>query len=169
MRNTHWLVTVLVIGNALHAMMYLPYALQLAHGWTTLALVTNFVSVVVLMPSVLFTATYWGAMGAAGVWVVLTSGYVFVQVPLMHRRLLRGELSAWYINDVGKPLGACAVTAVMGWCLMPRALGRLPSFLALCSISAAALLAAALSRALDPGLVRRTSPVLARSGSVYQW
>jgi len=32
------LVSLLVIGNTLHGLMHLPYALQLAHGWTKLSL-----------------------------------------------------------------------------------------------------------------------------------
>ena len=163
-RNTHRLVTVLVIGNALHALMYLPYALQLAHGWTRLAFATNLVSVILLMPATIFAATKWGPTGAAVVWVMLTCGYVFVQVPLMHRRLLRGELAAWYINDVGKPLIACALTTGVGWWLMPRAPGQLASLLALASVSAAALLAAGLSVPWMRAWCAGRSGFLARAG-----
>jgi len=87
-----------------------------------------------------------------------------VQVPLMHRRLLRGELAAWYINDVGKPLIACALTTGVGWWLMPRAPGQLASLLALASVSAATLLAAGLSVPWMRAWCAGRSGFLARAG-----
>jgi len=35
--NTHLVVSILIVGTALNGLMNLPYALQLAYGWTTLA------------------------------------------------------------------------------------------------------------------------------------
>ena len=144
-RNSSRLVTVLVIGNALHALVYLPYALQLAHGWTRLAFMTNLIAVTSVVPAIAISATRWGAIGAAFTWLALTSAYVLVQVPLMHRRLLRGELSAWYIHDVAKPFGAAAATASAGWWLIRSIMNPIPLAMALMVISGLTFAAAALT------------------------
>jgi O-antigen/teichoic acid export membrane protein len=102
--NTHILVSLLIIGTALNSLMNLPYALQLAHGWTSLAFFTNVISVIILIPLLVVTISYYGAIGAAAVWIALNSGYVLIQLPIMHRRLLKGEQWRWYLEDVGLPL-----------------------------------------------------------------
>jgi O-antigen/teichoic acid export membrane protein len=104
--NTHLLVSLLIIGTALNGLMNLPYALQLAHGWTNLAFYTNVISVIILIPLLLVAISYYGALGAAAVWIALNSGYVLVSLQIMHRRLLKGEQRRWYLEDVGLPLMA---------------------------------------------------------------
>jgi O-antigen/teichoic acid export membrane protein len=141
--NAHLLVTILVVGNTLHALVYLPYALQLAHGWTRLGLVTNLVAVVVLVPAIALATSRWGATGAASVWVVLTASYVFVQVPVMHGRLLRGQLARWYVDDVGKPLVAALVVAAAGKLLIPQVESVIAQVALLALVSVATLAAAA--------------------------
>ena len=109
--NTHTLVSLLVIGTALNGLMNLPYALQLAHGWTKLTFYTNVVSVIALIPLLIATTLRYGAIGAAVVWVVLNGGYVLIELQLMHRRLLPGEQWRWYLEDVGLPLAATSLIA----------------------------------------------------------
>lgn len=103
--NAAWLVSALVAGNALNGFMHLPYALQLAHGWTRLALMQNVLAVVFLVPGVILGAMHWGAIGAALAWVGLNLGYMIFGIPLMHRRLLRDQMRRWYACDVAKILG----------------------------------------------------------------
>ena len=104
--NTHLLVSLLIIGTALNGLMNLPYALQLAHGWTSLAFYTNVISVILLIPLLVVAISYYGALGAAAVWIALNSGYVLISLQIMHRRLLKGEQWQWYFQDVGFPMVA---------------------------------------------------------------
>ncbi len=143
--NTPRLVTILVIGNALHALLYLPYALQLAHGWTRLAFLSNLTGVAVLVPGIFVATAHWEALGAALIWVALTAAYVFVHIPMMHRRLLPGEAGVWYVDDVGKPLGACLITTWIGWWLVRGLRDGAPLFAALAGVSLASFAAAGLS------------------------
>lgn len=108
--ETHVIASVLVVGAALNALMYMPYALQLANDWTKLALYQNLVSIIVLVPGIILLTQRYGGVGAAMVLVLLYSGYVFITVQLMHRRLLRGEQRQWYLVDVGLPfIGAFSI------------------------------------------------------------
>ena len=102
--HTYLIVSLLVVGNALNGLMHLPYALQLANGWTRLAFYSNMVAVLVLVPIITISVTYWGPVGAAGAWILLNSGYLLISVQVMHRRLLTTEKWRWYSYDVGMPL-----------------------------------------------------------------
>lgn len=105
------LLSVLMIGSALNALMTLPLALQFAFGWTRLVFIMNSAAVVLLGPLIYLAATREGALGAAWVWLGLNSAYVVVLVPLMHRRIMRGEFSRWLVQDFILPAGA-ALAAV---------------------------------------------------------
>jgi O-antigen/teichoic acid export membrane protein len=109
--NTHLLLSVLIVGTALNCLMSMPYTVQLAHGWTKLALYQNIISIILLIPLLLWTTSKYGALGAAFVWVILNAGYVLFGVQIMHRRLIKGEQWKWYVNDIGRPLiGVLVVT-----------------------------------------------------------
>jgi O-antigen/teichoic acid export membrane protein len=108
--NTALLVGLLSVGNALNGLMHMPYALQLASGWTKLALYQNIFAVVLLGPAIYIASMRWGALGAAFAWIILNLGYLLIGVHVMHRRLLEGEKKQWYLSDVIKPL--IAVIAV---------------------------------------------------------
>lgn len=102
--HSYLLVSLLIIGNALNGFMYLPYALQLAHGWTRLTFYTNVIAVLFLGPAIYFSTERWGAVGAASVWIVLNMGYLLINVQVMHLYLLVGEKWRWYRQDVLYPL-----------------------------------------------------------------
>jgi O-antigen/teichoic acid export membrane protein len=107
------ILTVLVVGSALNALLYLPYALQLAFGWTKLSFVAGLLSVAILIPLLFPITKYFGAVGAASMWAALNTLNMLVVVPVMHRRLLRGE--AWrYFGDIGLPLISTVGIAVLG-------------------------------------------------------
>jgi len=106
------IMSLLVTGTALNGLMHLPYALQLAHGWTRLALYQNIASVLFVVPATWWAAHHYGGLGAASVWVVLNLSYVLIAIPLMHRRLLRTEMANWYLKDILPPV--CAALAVAG-------------------------------------------------------
>jgi O-antigen/teichoic acid export membrane protein len=143
--QTHLLVSILVIGTALNGLMNLPYALQLAHGWTKLVFYINIAAITLLTPLLFILTSLYGAIGAAVIWCVLNAAYVLVSIQLMHRRLLPGEQWRWYTEDVGQPLLAALAVAGLGrWLLR----GQLPLFTTVGSvgiIAGGAFVAAALS------------------------
>jgi O-antigen/teichoic acid export membrane protein len=104
--KTHWLLSILVLGTALNSVMNIPYGLQLAAGWTKLSFFVNFYSVLIFAPLTILFIQAAGAPGAAWNWVFINLGYVLITVPIMHRRLLKNEMGAWYGRDVLGPLAA---------------------------------------------------------------
>ena len=118
--HTHDLVSLLIIGSSLNAMMQLPYSLQLSHGWTRLALYINLTSVVVLIPCMIYLTSLYGAMGAAMVWVSLNASYALIGIQLMHRRLLKTEKWNWYFQDVAVPLIGVSIVALPAYFWQPE-------------------------------------------------
>jgi O-antigen/teichoic acid export membrane protein len=102
--KAHWIVSLLTIGTSLNGLMNVPYALQLAYGWTKLALYINIVAIALLIPSLFYLTGKYGSIGAASVWAILNSGYVLIGIRFMHLILLKGELTRWYFQDILRPL-----------------------------------------------------------------
>jgi O-antigen/teichoic acid export membrane protein len=116
------ILSMLVVGTGLNGMMNLPYALQLAHGWTRLAIYQNLVAVCIVVPASWSLAHRFGALGAASMWTALNLGYVLIGIPLMHRRLLSQEMKAWYLKDMLPSVAVATLTTA----LMRQLLDPLP-------------------------------------------
>ena len=112
--KTHLLVSILICGTAINGLMNLPYALQLAFGWTKLSFFKSIIAVILLVPLIIYMTMRYGAVGAASVWLVLNMGMFLFEIPIMHRRLLRKEKWRWYLQDVCLPLAVCIFVAGTG-------------------------------------------------------
>lgn len=126
--KTYLIVSILICGTALNGLMNPPYALQLAFGWTRLSVYKNVIAVIILVPLIIYMAMRYGATGAASVWLLLNIGYVFFEIPIMHRRLLREEKWRWYWQDVSVPLIAGLSLAGLGRLFIS---GPMPQFIML--------------------------------------
>ena len=117
--NAAPIVSILVIGTALNGLMNLPFALQLANGWTKIGVTINTVLIIALVPAIVFLTTQFGPVGAASAWIMLNAFYMAIGVPLTHRRLLVGEASRWFTKDVGIPLAGSLIIAGSARFLFP--------------------------------------------------
>jgi O-antigen/teichoic acid export membrane protein len=103
-QHVYMLLSLLLTGSALNALVTLPFFLQLAYGYTRLSLYKSTLSVIIFVPALSWMLHRYQAEGAAWMWILLNGSYVIFEIPLMHRRLLRGETRQWYLRDVGLPL-----------------------------------------------------------------
>lgn len=124
-RDAAPLVALLTLGTLLNGLMNIPYNLQLAYGWSGFAARVNMVAVAILVPAILWVTPRYGAVGAAWVWVILNTGYVLITIHFMHRRLLTREKWNWYVADIGMPLIAALIVALVGFLLKPNQMGNL--------------------------------------------
>jgi O-antigen/teichoic acid export membrane protein len=113
-QKTHLLVSILICGTALNGLMHLPYALQLAFGWTSLSFFKSMIFTVLLVPLIIYATVHYGAVGAACIWVILNMSSIVFEIPIMHIRLLRKEKWRWYLQDVCLPLVVCVFIAGAG-------------------------------------------------------
>jgi O-antigen/teichoic acid export membrane protein len=122
--RTHLLVSILICGTALNGVMNLPYALQLAFGWTRLSVLKNIIAVSLLVPAIIYMTKLYGATGAASVWLFLNLGYVMFEIPVMHSKLLREEKWRWYWQDFGAPLIIGSFFAGLGRFFMGESMNK---------------------------------------------
>jgi O-antigen/teichoic acid export membrane protein len=122
--KTYRLVSILTLGNLLNGFMWIPYQLQLAHGWTSLAAKINLVAIVFIIPAIFWATPRYGAEGAAWVWVALNASYVFIGVHFMYRKILEKEKWNWYLYDVILPFATALVSALAIRTILP--LDQLP-------------------------------------------
>jgi len=127
-RQTYMILSLLVIGYGLNQIASLPYALQVASGWIKLSVYTNMVAVIVIVPTLVIATHLFGAMGACAVWIALNCTYVFIDVNVLHRRILKGEARHWYA-DLLLPLGLALGVGLLGRLLLPTASGVIFVFL----------------------------------------
>lgn len=142
-RNAALVASLLVIGTALNGLMNLPYALQLAYGWTELGLSLNAIFIAILVPTLMYVTLHYGPVGAAAVWVALNTMYMLVGVPFTHKRLLKGEAGTWFRVDLCLPLLAVLPVVGLGRWMLAGSMSPLTllgslSLVLLCSLFAAA-------------------------------
>lgn len=103
------LLSLLVLGNLLNGLMWIPYQMQLAHGWTKFGIYINSVAVLLIVPFIFYVVPRYGSMGAALVWVVLNVAYGLIAMQFAYRKILPTEKWRWYYGDVLAPLIASAL------------------------------------------------------------
>ena len=141
-QNAGPIATLLVIGSALNGLMNLPYALQLAYGWTSIGLKITISLTIVVIPALWFMATHYGPVGAACVFVGLQAINMLVGLPFTHRRLLRNELRKWLLQDVGPPLAGSILIVGLARFLITNRISSLGTLAELLAVLLTALLAA---------------------------
>jgi len=122
------IVALLMFGTMVNALIYAPYTLQIASGWTSLVFGYTIVTAIILVPMLIVLSYLRGALGAATVWPALNLGQVIFIVPLMHRRLIPREMGRWYVEDVLYPVAAALSVVGAARLLMPAGLDRVPLF-----------------------------------------
>ena len=123
-QNTYFLLILIIIGTAINALVILPFTLQLAHGWTKLSLLKCTIAVLLLVPLMILLVQYYGALGAAMAWIILNLGSFFIEIPIMHQRLLKRETRKWYLFDVAMPMIITCAIIFLSRVLMPVDLSR---------------------------------------------
>lgn len=107
--NTAPIIVLLTLGTAFLGLMNIPYMLQLAYGRSIFAAKVNAVIVIIQIPTLIWVTSEFGAIGAAYIWVAVTSSYIFVVVNIMHDTILPNEKWRWYLRDTALPAGSAGL------------------------------------------------------------
>jgi O-antigen/teichoic acid export membrane protein len=110
--NISPVLTVWLIGTGLNGLMHIPYAAQLAHGWSRLAMGANAIAAAIMIPAILYWVPKYGPIAAAWIWVGVNFLFLLAVIPVMHLRILRHQEKRWYINAVVNPAFS-GLTAVL--------------------------------------------------------
>jgi O-antigen/teichoic acid export membrane protein len=141
-RNAGPIASVLVTGSAVNGLMTLPYALQLAYGWTSIGLKITISLTIIVIPALWFMGTHYGPVGAAFVFLGLQIINMLIGLPLTHRRLLRREITRWLLQDVCPPLAASVLVVGLARALITSQMSPLATLATLLAVLLAALTAA---------------------------
>lgn len=146
--RSHWVASILICGTAFNGLISMPYAIQLAYGWTSLSFFKTMIAVILVVPLLFFMTARYGMIGAATVWFVLNMSMVFIEIPIMHRRILRQEKWRWYWQDVCLPLVTVIGIAGLGRLFMS---GRMSQFVMVLYIISISLLTLGITALITPG------------------
>jgi O-antigen/teichoic acid export membrane protein len=120
--HTHLIFSLLVIGYGLNQLTCLPFALTVAAGWVKLSVYTNAAALLIIVPALFIATRFYGGEGAASVWIMLNSIYVFIYVNLLHSRILKGEARQWYAGIL-LPLALSLGVVLLGRRFLPASAG----------------------------------------------
>lgn len=84
------------LGNALLALSAFPYYLQYAKGNLKYHLIGNVISVIILVPSVVWAAMHYGAVGAGWVWFLMQAIYLVFWVSYVHIKIEPSINMLWF-------------------------------------------------------------------------
>ena len=142
------LMCILALGTFFNCLMWIPYQLQLAAGWTSLTISMNAIAVVLFAPLTLWLVPKYGAMSAAWIWVAINWTYCVIGVQFMFRRMLTTEKWIWYFTDVLIPFSAAGAITILARQVFPLQLTRISASLWLGFTAFAVLLASAVAAPL---------------------
>jgi O-antigen/teichoic acid export membrane protein len=113
----------LLIGITCSGLTWLPAAFQQAHGWTRLHVAMIAGALVLGAPVMVGAILAFGTVGATTLWVLHGVSELTLGLPLMHRRLLVGDLLCWYRSVLLPPLVISLPLAGLSRWLVPPGLG----------------------------------------------
>lgn len=104
------ILSILAVGSFLNCLSYLPYQLQIAHGWTSLLFKINLLIALILVYLIYTIVPLYGTEGAAWIWLTINAIYLNLSTHFMHKKLLPSEKWEWYFFDLLVPtLGVIVV------------------------------------------------------------
>lgn len=139
--------SLLIAGQLLQAITMIPYYLALANGDVRLNLKVGVISLILMLPLLLFLITRYGMLGAGMSWLIVNICTLPPYMYALHRRFVPGELRAWLTRDVGYPLLAAAPVLALSRWLLPSLSSRL---LTATAVMATAVLSTAVAACLCP-------------------
>jgi O-antigen/teichoic acid export membrane protein len=142
------------IGNAVHAHLSLPYALQFAHGKLRLHVVGSALLAATLVPLQVLMTLRMGAVGAGASWLAINLLYAIFWVPIAIRTVDPTTHKGW-LPSLLRLAGACFVAAAAAYPLRDMALagGRLAATAFLVGVVALSTAAAIIACAPLRGLI----------------
>ena len=103
----------LVVGSALHGIMFITYAVSMALGLQVLVLKLNALTLALALPLISLFAINWGAPGAALASLLVQLAYFLASAFTTHRYVMPGISWRWFLVDVGIPAGISAAVGLL--------------------------------------------------------
>lgn len=111
--NCRLLLSIIIIGASFSGLFYMPYSLHVAHGKTKHLLCVFILSLVAYIPLLYWAVKVWGVLGAAITYSIASIIKILTASHITHRLYLPTENWEWYLNDIGRPLFASVIVAMI--------------------------------------------------------
>lgn len=132
------------LGNALLALAAFPYYLQYAKGKLKYHFIGSILSVIILIPTIIWAASYYGAVGAGWVWFLTQLTYLLFWVSFVHSKIEPNINIIWFKSFLPSIL-TVSVFVFMTTQLIEYSNDRLTIFIKVISVSICSVIIAALS------------------------
>jgi O-antigen/teichoic acid export membrane protein len=146
--STAALVAILCAGMTMYGLAHMAYVVALCKGMFGMTMKTTGMVAVVSLPALILVAKWYGVVGAAVVFALMSASRI-VFVPLLHRRHLRGEGRVWAWQALATPLIAAGLVCGTARLIAPRFTN---AFTTLAYLGATWVLAAAAVIAVEPAM-----------------
>lgn len=104
------------LGNALLALAAFPYYLQYAKGNLRYHFIGNIMSVLILVPCIVWAAIHYGAIGAGWVWLLTQLVYLIFWVSYVHMKVEPNINVAWFKSFLPSVLSVSIfIFGTMNW------------------------------------------------------
>lgn len=114
------ILSLLAFGTMFNGLMNIPYMLQLAHGWTSLSVSINALSVLIIVPVMFVAVNHFGMTGAASAWMILNVVSLMVSAHFMYARIVPAVKGYWYRHVILMPLIAAVLFLIVFSRLFPK-------------------------------------------------
>lgn len=98
--NATPILTLYALGNGVLVVSAFPYYLQYALGNLRYHLIGNLVTVVTLIPTIIWAASEYGGVGAGCAWLGINSLYLMLWVGYVHHKIQPGLHVGWLSKDI---------------------------------------------------------------------
>jgi len=146
-------------GTCFMGTVVMSYLLQHAHGDLKLHIKGNLVCLFILIPAVVFSTLYYGAVGAAIAWATTNLFFLLCWTPIVHGKFLPEIRMTWLFRDVFPALAIASALVLLSrqiaWPLGSRVASALGLFSLACLVIAVALFVHFETRQLVLGLLRK--------------
>lgn len=112
-KNSHLILSFLVIGTIMNGLASLPANSSNAFGWPMLTTYTNMAQTVFIIPLIIYLVSSFSAIGASIAWMIMNSIYLFIMSPIFFSRYLKSEKNKWFLFDIGIPTIVALCTSLL--------------------------------------------------------
>lgn len=100
------------LGNSFLSISAFQYYLQYAHGELKLNVIINTFLVIIITPTIIFSAYFWGAVATGIVWFLMGMFIFFIVPPIVHHKYTPGIQKTWLLKDILPIFSSIIVTLI---------------------------------------------------------
>ena len=134
-----------VIGNGFLVLGAFPGYLQNALGNLKYHFIGNIITLILLLPSSILAAIYFGAIGSGWVWLIINASYFILWVAYSHYKLIPGFHYNWLKKNVIKPVLCTTLVLLVLNYFINGSLNRTYDFVVLVVVSVLAFITTLIS------------------------